>query len=264
MKKVLMCPPQYFGVFYKINPWMNPSNKVDVSRAIEQWNELLVVYKDLGIQVEQITPIDGLPDMVFAANGFFAIGARAVLSRFRYKERQSETNYFSNWLEQNSFDVVDPGKIVYEGEGDTFLVQDTIYQGWGFRSDPTIASIFKTAFQDKAVKLLHLIDDKFYHFDTCFFPVDQNLVYFYENAFDSDSSKTIRSSFKKAVAVTREEAMTFSLNSIQYNNTIIMNSHSKKFAERIRSEGFTVISVDVSEFMKSGGSVKCLTNELYK
>lgn len=259
-----MCPPDYFGVFYKINPWMDPANKVDAALSMKQWNGLVEVYKDLGIEVNQIPPIEGLPDMVFAANGFVAIRKKAVLSRFRYKERQNETGYFNSWLEQNGFAVVDPGKIVYEGEGDTFLVEDTIYQGWGFRSDNKIGSVFSTTFPDITVKLFHLTDDKFYHFDTCFFPVDESLVYYYDQAFDEYSIDLIRSSFKKAVAVTKDEAMTFSLNSIRYNNTIIINSHSAKFAERVRSEGFKTILVDVSEFMKSGGSVKCLTNELYE
>jgi len=259
-----MCPADYFGVFYKINPWMDMANKVDSLRANKQRNELVTIYKDLGIKVCNIDPIDGLPDMVFAANGFFAIGKRAVVSRFRHKERQQETTYFNEWLKQNNFDVVDPGKIIYEGEGDTFLVSDTIYQGWGFRSDPEIVKVFREAFPNNDVKLLHLINDKFYHFDTCFFPIAANLVYYYEDAFDSETNKIIRNSFKKAISVTKEEAMTFSLNSIRHNNIIIVNSHSKKFTERLRSEGFEVVPVDVSEFMKSGGSVKCLTNELYE
>lgn len=243
---------------------MDPTNKVDRQLANKQWEELISIYKDLGMQVSTITPISGLPDMVFAANGFVSIEKKAIVSRFRYLERQPENEYFNNWLVQNAFQVIDPGTIVYEGEGDTFLVKDTIYQGWGFRSDERISTIFKSAFPDKEVKLLHLVDDKFYHFDTCFFPVDEDLVYYYAPAFDDISNRLITSSFRRAYTITQQEAMSFSLNSIRHNDTVIINSHSKRFGERLRSVGFTIVYVDVSEFMKSGGSVKCLTNELYE
>src|SRR2546427_8982915 len=67
-RRYLMCPPDHFEVTYAINPWMNPETPVDASLAARQWETLRDAYLDLGHQVETIKPIEGLPDMVFAAN----------------------------------------------------------------------------------------------------------------------------------------------------------------------------------------------------
>lgn len=263
-KKILVCPPNYFDVVYKINPWMDPSKRVASTDAIKEWQELSDIYKDLEMSVDTIAPQDGLPDMVFTANGFFSINKKAIVARFRYKERQGETNHFIQWLTENKYTVIDPGKIVYEGEGDTFVIGKNIFQGWGFRSDKEILSLFEETYPEYSVIPLHLVDDRFYHLDTCFFPINEDLAYFYEKAFDAISVKVIKKSFKHAVAVTDEEALTFSLNSVTTDHTVVMNANSNKFSERVKSEGYRVFQLPMNEFFKSGGSVKCLTNEIWE
>ena len=41
--KILMCAPEHFEVSYKINPWMDPSDRVkavDRDEAVRQWTKL--------------------------------------------------------------------------------------------------------------------------------------------------------------------------------------------------------------------------------
>lgn len=259
-----MCPVDYFGVFYKINPWMHPEKGVNREKAIQEWKNLVKIYEEHELPISYIDPINGLPDMVFAANGLFSLNKKAIVARFRYKERQGETEYYTNWLQQNSHQVIDPGKTIYEGEGDTFLVGSRIYQGWGFRSDKEIIDVFTKTYPDKKVVALHLINDKFYHLDTCFFPVNESRVYYYKAAFDEETQNVITNEFPDAIAVTDEEAMSFCLNSMIIGNTIITNSLAVTFAERVKKDGYDVVMTDMSEFLKSGGSVKCLTNEMWE
>jgi len=40
MTRLLVCPPDYFGIEYEINPWMRLSNRVDHERAVQQWHGL--------------------------------------------------------------------------------------------------------------------------------------------------------------------------------------------------------------------------------
>ena len=37
MSHLLMCPPDYFGIEYEINPWMRLSNQSNPDRARAQW-----------------------------------------------------------------------------------------------------------------------------------------------------------------------------------------------------------------------------------
>ncbi|OGH12994.1 MAG: hypothetical protein A2687_01085 [Candidatus Levybacteria bacterium RIFCSPHIGHO2_01_FULL_38_26] len=265
MKKrsLLLCPPAYFSVKYKINPWMNPAVPVKSSLAQKQWQSLVDACNNLSSSVNFINPAPNQPDMVFAANGFFSIGKKAVLARFRYKERQGETKFYKKWLDYHGYEVIDPNPIKYEGEGDTLLTGDMILQGYGFRSDKESAKIIAAAFPDKKVIPLRLVDERFYHLDICCLPINKNLIYFYEKTFDKESADAIKSHFKKAVAISDEEALSFALNSLIFEQTVITNKNANQFTERVSKDGLKTITLDMSEFIKAGGSVKCLANEIW-
>lgn len=263
-KSLLLCPPTYFSVNYKINPWMDPSVPVVQNLVINQWRAMLDVYEDFDLPINIILPASDLPDMVFAANGFFSIDKKAVVSRYRYKERQGETEHYLSWLKNHGFEVIDPAPIVYEGQGDTLLVEDLILQGYGFRSDKESIKVLSEAFPNKTVVPLRLADERFYHLDTCCFPINRKLIYYYEKAFDQNSIDAIKKLFEQAVAVSDEEAFSFALNSVALDHCAITNVRAKRFNDRLSSFGVKVVPLDMSEFMKSGGAVKCLTNELWQ
>ena len=65
MAEILMCPPDFYGIEYEINPWMSRQRGADHSVAVRQWNELRTVLAQAGATVHLITPVRGLPDMVF-------------------------------------------------------------------------------------------------------------------------------------------------------------------------------------------------------
>lgn len=70
---ILMCPPNYFEVCYRINPWMDPdawSSQAGMLTALarRQWRQLHDTLVDLGAKLDLVPPVRGLPDMVFTAN----------------------------------------------------------------------------------------------------------------------------------------------------------------------------------------------------
>jgi N-dimethylarginine dimethylaminohydrolase len=82
-------PPEHFTVSYRINPWMEPAKPTDTAKAVAQWQTLYDTYLALGHEVELIDPVEGLPDMVYTANGgSSSTVARSV--RFRVDERRGE------------------------------------------------------------------------------------------------------------------------------------------------------------------------------
>ena len=72
MLKVLLCPPDYFDVVDQKNPYMSRELPVDRVKARSQWENLRGVLQHCGCEVETIDPVEGLEDMVFAANQIFA------------------------------------------------------------------------------------------------------------------------------------------------------------------------------------------------
>ncbi len=115
-RRYLMCRPTYFAVDYVINPWMDPTVPVDNDLAVRQWTTLRDTYLDLGHTVDEIEPIPGLPDMVFAANGATVIDGIAYGAQFRHPERAAEAPAYLNWLDDAGFDTA-RGEVGQRGRG---------------------------------------------------------------------------------------------------------------------------------------------------
>src|SRR5919205_567161 len=97
-RRFLMCRPTHFAVTYRINPWMDPTAPYDNALAVSQWENLRRTFLDLGHTVEEIDPLPGLPDMVFAANGATVIDGTVYSAQFRYLERAAEAPAYLDWF----------------------------------------------------------------------------------------------------------------------------------------------------------------------
>ena len=60
-KSYLMCPPDHFGIFYEINPWMHQEVRSNYDRAHEQWHNLVANLEQAGATIKAID-VDGGPD----------------------------------------------------------------------------------------------------------------------------------------------------------------------------------------------------------
>ena len=149
MSRLLVCPPDYFRINYEINPWMRRANAVDSARAMSQWHALMeVLAQDVGAGTERMPAVEGLPDMVFTANAGVVVGRRALVSRFRYPERQREEVHFERWFREQKYEVLTIDKTLYfEGAGDLLGFQDAWFGGYRQRSDirafPKVGDMFQ-------------------------------------------------------------------------------------------------------------------------
>ncbi len=65
---ILMCPPDFYGIEYEINPWMSRSRQSDPAESRTQWNALRSLLESLDADIRLMQPLKGLPDLVFTAN----------------------------------------------------------------------------------------------------------------------------------------------------------------------------------------------------
>ncbi|PYJ67648.1 MAG: amidinotransferase, partial [Verrucomicrobia bacterium] len=98
MRELLLCPPDYYGIEYEINPWMSRAHGAEAALAQKQWKELHGRLSNLDCDVHLISPQPGLPDMVFTANAGLTIGRKFIPSNFRHKERAGEQPFFAKWM----------------------------------------------------------------------------------------------------------------------------------------------------------------------
>lgn len=259
-RSVLMCKPDYFTVVYRINPWMNPALPTDTSLALTQWQALYDIYIDLGFDVHLIDPIDGLPDMVYAANGGFVIDNKAYGASFTYPERQPEGPAYMDWFRANGFDVHVPQEI-NEGEGDFLLVGDVILAGTGFRSDSNSHEEL-AAISGREVITLTLVNPSFYHLDTAIAVLDDTNIAYLRSAFDAASLDILEERYPDAIIATEADAAILGLNSYSDGYNVVIASRATDFERQLRDRGYNPIGVDLSELLLGGGGVKCCTLEL--
>lgn len=261
-KKVLLCPPTYFDIEYEINVWMHTGDQPAEETATQQWQKLHDIYtKQLSWQVELIEPVKGLPDMVFATDCCVMINGKALLSRFRYPQRQPETAHFEKWFANHGFTDYKQAENFFEGGGDNLVCGNKILAGHGFRSAPEAAQEMHNFFGLEVVPL-KIIDPRFYHLDTSLAVLSDDAVAFYPPALDQASQERLRAAVPNIIEATEEEARGFGLNAVSDGQTIITSNASESLLQKYRDAGFEVIGTPILEFRKSGGGAKCLTLEL--
>ncbi|SIN18070.1 N-Dimethylarginine dimethylaminohydrolase [Micromonospora cremea] len=259
-QRLLMCRPTYFAVDYAINPWMDPSAPVDAALAVRQWEQLRQTYRDLGHTVEEITPVPGLPDMVFAANGGTVIDGKAMAVQFRDPQRADEAPAYRAWFEAAGFEMYDP-KHVNEGEGDVLLAGDHLLAGTGFRTAHASHTQLQEVFGYPVITM-QLVDPRFYHLDTALTVLDERTVAYLPEAFSPGSQAVLRRLFPDAVHATMADAEVLGLNAVSDGRHVVLPAQATDLAAKLRDRGYETIGVDLSELRKAGGGPKCCTLRL--
>jgi N-dimethylarginine dimethylaminohydrolase len=258
-RRFLMCRPDHFEVTYTINPWMDTAAPVDRAKAISQWETLCEVYRRHGHQVEVIDGVPGLPDMVFAANGGLVIGDRALSARFATAERAAEGPAYHRWMAGRGLARVLAAAEFNEGEGDFAVAGGRILAGTGFRSSRAAHREVERFFGRQVVSL-ELVDPRFYHLDTALMVLGDTVAY-YPAAFSEESVRLLARLYPDAVLASAEDANVLGLNGVCDGRHVFLSDRAVRLAEQLRERGYHPVGVDLSELLKSGGSVKCCTLE---
>jgi len=269
MPRVLLCPPNYFDVVDEKNPYMSRDRAVDRVKARTQWENLCSVLQQNGCDIETIQPVEGLEDMVFAANQIFVgekpgYGKFVVPSRMVYPSRQREVSFYVDWFRARDFRVVeiDFGDDYLEGHGDLLWHPDCsrIYGGYGFRSTCAGIEKFARAMSDMSIPVvpLQLTDPYCYHLDTCLCPLNNEAALIFAGAFSSEAITRLHGHWERIHLLDADEAHHFMGNGIVLNGRYIAPRMTRQLEAILHQEGLEPVIVDTSEFEKAGGSCFCM------
>jgi N-dimethylarginine dimethylaminohydrolase len=196
---------------------------------------------------------------VFTANAGIVYRDLFVPARFRFGVRQKESPSFENWARNAGLTIVAlPSEMRFEGAGDALFCGDSLFAGYRFRSDVKSHQWIGERL-GVPVLPLELVDPRFYHLDTCFCPIAADLAVYYPGAFDEYGRSVLQDQILRLIEVSPDEAVSFSCNAVVVGQTVILNRGASKLAATLEQYGYAVRPLDFSEFIKSGGSAKCLT-----
>jgi N-dimethylarginine dimethylaminohydrolase len=279
----LLVRPDHFRVEYQINPFMHLADQPDPVLARSQWDGLVHALRAAGAAVDVLDQRADAPDMVYAMNLGLAVdvppallpallpavpqagGRRTVLSHMRYVERRMETETAHRWFAEAGFATSYVGRDgvgAHFEAGDAFPFRDGLVVGYGPRTDELGLKHLAT---DLGVRVrgLRITHPGMYHLDLAFCPLDERRAIVCPDAFDDPSARAAMELVPEPLVLTEQEALqTFAANSVVVGRTVLMPACPDRVRTRLEQWGFDVVVVDVSEFHKGGGSVRCLTNPL--
>lgn len=257
----LMCPPTYFDIEYVINPWMNMNVKVDKDLAHKQWSFFVSTLRALGDTIDFVEPDPRCPDMTFSGDAGLVLHKTFVPSNFRVQERRREVDHYSRWFQARDYDIrpLDPS-ISFEGLGDVVFHGREALFGHGGRSDLRSLDILKQLMPDLRLRAhLRMVDSRFYHLALALAFIDDRTVLYYPPAFDRPSVDLLNSVIPDAIAVSDEDAMRhFACNNLVIGKKVLLDNCTAALRGDLSERGFEAVCCDMSEFKKSGGSLRCL------
>ena len=279
-RRILMVRPTYFHVDNPINPHMRKSDGslhvLDKAKAMQEWESLRSTYRNLGLQVFEAVPIDGLPDMVFCANQSLPFVTRtgerkAILSNMANDIRHREVPGIAATLEHEGYRTVTlpqrSATTLFEGMGDALWLPGhrVLLGGYGQR---THKSMYKTVAElaDVTVLAFELVNPRFYHLDTCLSILNDRSALACRDAFTAEGWELVKKVFPTVIEVPLAEADSpaFACNAhCPDGKHVILQAGSKQTVARLRAAEFEPVELSTEEFIKSGGSVFCMKLQFF-
>lgn len=279
-RRILMVNPTYFHVNNPINPHMKKPDGslhvLDKAKALAEWEKLREIYLDIGLDVTEVAPIEGLPDMVFCANQSLPSVSRtgelvAVMSNMANDVRHLEVPAIAEALQRLGYKTKELAERThtsfFEGMGDALWVPGyrVLFGGYGYR---THSSAYEKIAEllDVTVLCFELVNPRFYHFDTCLSILDARSALACREAFTDAGWRLLNKVFPRLVEVPLSEADSpgFACNAhCPDGRNVIIHEGSPVTVGNLKTLGFQPIELSTEEFIKSGGSVFCMKLQFF-
>lgn len=266
----LMVEPNHFRVDYSINPFMDIDDQPDHLRTRAEWLQIIAAIETAGGRVHVLPQIPEAPDMVYAMNLGLALkledahARQVVLSHMRYPQRRMETPVADEWFAGQGFSrrvIGRDGVGAHFEAGDAFAWRGELVVGYGPRTEELGLKHLATEL-GISVRGFRITHPGMYHMDLGFCPLDETRAMVCPAAYDDASAAALLALVPDPLVLSEEEALTFCANSVVLGRTIVMPACPDRVRAQLEQWGFEIVLVEVGEFLKGGGAIRCLTNPL--
>jgi N-dimethylarginine dimethylaminohydrolase len=263
------------------NKYINRVVHVNKKKALEQHKNLVKSFKN-SITYTIEDPIDLIPDIVFTANGGLCLPRLPkpliVLPYMKYQQRKDELKYLEEIYKNIHVETVPfPGNqsAPFEGQAELkwFYGGTKAICGYGYRSTKKSFEIINTLFKKiyKSHKLeppellvVKLESPDYYHLDVAMLDFHDKKCIVHKKAFSEASVKKMQAFLGEENVTVIDTPDNFCLNAVVEGDTLV--THMLKAPLKSQLENITnkkIHMVDTSEFQKSGGSVRCMTLNIF-
>ncbi len=224
--------------------------KIDLDLANDQWDGYVATLAANGWNIVEVAPRDELADSVFVEDTVVMLDGVAVITNPGAVSRKAEifgTEEAVRGLGLPVERILEPGTL--DG-GDVLKVDRTIYVGTGGRTNGEGIRQFRAIAARLGFTVVAVPVSKALHLKSAVTALPDGTIIGHPKLVDADSV------FPRFLAVPEEEGVAVV---VLEPDTLLMSASAPKSAELIRSLGYRVITVEISEFEKLEGCVTCLS-----
>ncbi len=253
--------------------------------AIQQWTNLHDAFINAGATVIVQKTFDGALDHVFTADPSLSLVVDGVpttlISKFTNVERQPEVNatvekfkelathsiYFSPYnIEGSGDNVYDPYRDVFFSGVLESVDRENAHLG---RTDKRAHNFLSEVFNTKVSAMTTA--NGFFHRDTSTTPLPRGEILVYPNGVENfDTSTFVKEHFlaynldpaQHYIEVDKADADRLACNVQVIGNTLVMAECSPKLEDTLKRRGYDVVTVDLTNFIYSGGASHCEGNNI--
>jgi N-dimethylarginine dimethylaminohydrolase len=262
---------------YGQNEYIDINARIDRTKFMKQHKELENAFSSI-ITYTLNDVHESLPDIVFIANGGLSlprISRTILLPNMKYEQRKRELPYLMGIYNDLGLNMIPFPKEIFEGQAELkwFHGGTLAVGGYGFRStrksftvlNKLLSSIYsQKGLQPPKLLVLKLEDPLYYHLDVAMLEYDDTKCIVHKKAFSAESIASLKKFLgSKNVSVIDVED-SICLNAVVDGDTLVthkLDKKDKKLLEDLTKR--KVHEVNTSEFEKSGGSVRCMTLQIY-
>lgn len=262
LKQVLMSYPQYLSI-EPINVISKhfKDHQLDKKKIDEEFNLLVQTYQNLGIEVFFLPPSENYPDSVFARDFGACLKDGYILGRFKHEYRKNERKAYEKKMQELNIPQLFKVHEGYFEGGDFFFLDDkTIVIGILERTNQIGYQEIKEHFKNQYEVLFVESDPEFLHLDMCFNLIDDHLALICKEAFDISFLQELQKRKIELIEISKEDIFHHGLN-VQAlgDKKILALKKNHDINLQIKQKGYEVIELDITEILKCGGGIHCMT-----
>ncbi|MGE6674587.1 dimethylarginine dimethylaminohydrolase family protein [Bacillus pumilus] len=259
LQEVLLCSPIYMEIKQIINETQKHFARENISqmKAIAQHKQLIQTLKDHQVRPIMLPANDRFPEQVFTRDIGFTIGHTLFVSSMAAPVRQGEEQLLKEWAQGNGLKTVTLTNGTIEG-GDVLVDQKRVFVGTSKRTNPAAIHELKKELPDHDIIPIHL-PPHILHLDCVMNILSHDEILIYPEAFKNEDLHLLKMHYH-LIEISEQEQFTLGPNVLSIGQKkVISLPINQETNAALTAHGYTVIEVDFSEIIKSGGSFRCCT-----
>lgn len=265
LEKVLLSRPYYLELspIDKISKdWINKGVAINKERAVKEHDELINIYKNNGVEVHIVEPIEGLSSMVYARDFGFNLKEGFVLGRFKEEIRQQESERYAAKLKELGVPMIANCTKGYIEGGDFWqLDEKTLAIGTLQRSDEEGIENIAKQLEAYGYKIIAVKSkDEYLHLDMIFNIVGEKLAVTYWDGLPKHFQDYLIENEFDIIKI-EEQGVFKHFSNLQAlgNKRVISLKANTDVNRQLRERGYEVFELDSTEILKAGGGPHCMT-----